>query len=281
MVLSGPADVYIGRVSSLINKLLLLPRVLRLSAKVPKDPHVAWNQYWAGVEATGAGGDVLWDAGDERELNGYLERLRHHLDPGLPIIDVGCGHGSFTRSLARYFPQAVGVDVSAHAVERAQNESSEVSNVTYRVLDCTADGSGAALRAEFGEANVFVRGVFHVLDRRARAALAANLHPVVGGRGRVFLAETDFQGNGLQYMAHLGAVPGNIPAPLERAIANLPRPGHFGRPEREAAFDAGQWVLCEDGATSIETVPMSPAGKPERIPGYFAVLGNRNGAQTP
>lgn len=251
------------------------PRIVKLSTGVPKNPHAAWNQYWAGVEFTGTGGDVLWDTGDEHELNGYLERLRYHLNPNLPIIDVGCGHGGFTRALARYFPQAVGLDVSANAIERAQAEPSQPPNVTYRVRDCAAPTAGEALVSEFGEANIFVRGVFHVLDTRTRAAMASGLLPLVGGQGRLFLAETDFHGSALQYMTHLGAAPGSIPAPLERAIANLPRPGHFGRRERQAAFNERGWTLREDGTATIETVGMQHNGKSATIPGYFAVLASQ------
>jgi len=247
---------------SALKKYLMIPKLMRLSAGAPKDHHVAWDRYWSNVKTTGATGDVLWDAGSDHEMQGYVDRLRQHLDTGLPVVDVGCGNGSFTRRLAVLFPHAVGVDVSAHAVRRANAESAGTANVTFAVRDMTAPGAGSRLLEELempGGANVFIRGVLHVLDERRRYAL-------------VFLAETDFRGNAVEYVSHLGATRRSIPAPLEGAIRGLPMPGHFGPKERNLAFPADRWELIEDGPTVIETVPLSDPTRADLIPGYFAVL---------
>lgn len=272
---NGCPATYIECMLPLAQKLLLLPKLARLGASAPKDPHVAWDQFWERVQRTGAGSDVLWDSGDDHEFSGYLERLRSHLDPALPIVDVGCGHGSFTRLLAGHFPQAIGVDVSLHAVRRARAASPPVLNTSFREMDFSAAEAGNLLRAEIGEANVFVRGVFHVLNYRAQKQLTENLYRLVGTGGRVFLAETNFAGNGLDYVRHLGATPQHIPAPLERAISSLPRPGHFGPKERQAVFSDQHWTTLVDGPTTIEAVPMQHTDQTEKIPGYFAVLAAR------
>ena len=120
--------------------------------------------------------------------------------------------------------------------------------------------------------NVFIRGVLHVLRERDRFALAENVRAITGAAGRVFLAETDFQGNAVDYVSHLGATLRSIPAPLEGAIRGLPMPGHFGPKERSLAFPADRWELIEDGPTTIETVPLSSPTRADLIPGYFAVL---------
>src|SRR4029453_2175038 len=89
-----------------LKRYLLIPKLVRLSSAAPKNPLTAWEQYWGKVQATGAEGEVLWDSGSDHEFNAYLGPLTQHLDPALPVIDVGCGNGSFTRRLAAYFPQA-------------------------------------------------------------------------------------------------------------------------------------------------------------------------------
>lgn len=266
----------IGQMLAGLRMYLLVPRLVRLSSGAPKDHHVAWDLYWSKVGATGARGDVLWDSGSDQEMAGYVERIRLHLDAGLPVVDIGCGNGTFTRWLAQRFPHAVGVDVSAHAVERARHESDGVENVSYEVRDMTAPDAGQGIAGAGGEANVFIRGVFHVLGERDRAALAENLRTITGRRGRVFLAETDFRGNAVEYVSHLGATLHSIPAPLEGAIRGLPMPGHFGPNERKLAFPSSRWDLIDDGPTIIETVPMSQPVNPDLIPGYFAVLKARS-----
>ncbi|MBT2597025.1 class I SAM-dependent methyltransferase [Arthrobacter sp. ISL-72] len=269
---------------SALKKYLMIPKLVRLSAGAPRDQRVAWDKFWSTVKATGAEGDVLWDSGSDREMKGYVHRLRQHLDAGLPVVDIGCGNGSFTRQLAGHFPHAVGVDVSLHAVQRARTESAGLANVSYTVRDMTAQGAGAGLMDELpvlgagGGANVFIRGVLHVLGERDRRALAENVRAITGANGRVFLAETDFQGNALDYVAHLGATFRSIPAPLENAIQGLPMPGRFGPKERTLAFPATRWELIEDGPTTLETVPLSHPTRADLIPGYFAVLKARDQA---
>lgn len=71
-------------------KYLLLPRLIRLSRSAPKDRPLAWDRYWAGITSTGPGGEVLWDAGTDHEFLGYRDILLRHLDPMLPVVDVGC-----------------------------------------------------------------------------------------------------------------------------------------------------------------------------------------------
>ena len=250
---------------------LLIPRLARLARSAPKDRPVAWDRYWAGIKATGTGGEVLWDAGTEHEFLGYRDMLAEYLDPALPVVDVGCGHGSFTRSLAGMFHQAIGLDISAHAVQRARSEAAGLDNASFEVRDMTAPGAAESL-VPGGSANVFVRGVLHVLDPADQAALGVNLRRLAGPDGTVFIAETNFQGNPLAYVSHLGATGRSIPAPLERAIRGLPMPGHFGPVERARALPATDWELLADGAVAIETNPATGLPEQSRVPGYFAVL---------
>lgn len=253
---------------------LMVPTVVRLASKAPKDPNTAWDRYWTGISSTGRTGDVLWDSGSALEHNQYSALVLDHFDPALPVIDVGCGNGTHTRWLAGLFPgtRVLGIDVSPGAIDRAVMEARDVPNAEFLVLDATEPGAGEALLERLGPANVFVRGVFHVLKTDKQAALAANLRTAVGTRGRAFLTETNFLGSSLDYLSELGATHHNVPRQLRRALENLPRPGRFGAPERQGVFPASDWQLITDGPVSIDVVPMNPGGLPQQVPGYFALL---------
>ena len=258
-----------------MRRLMLIPRVFRLSARTPKNLLAGWNHYWSSVRNTGVGGDVLWDTGDLDEVPTYLPLLHRYLDPDLPLIDAGCGNGRFTRRLAEQFPSIMGVDLSPNAIALARRESADRPEIEFRALDLTVPGSTADLAREHGPVNVFVRGVFHILSPADRVVMAKNLLPLVGKTGRVFLAETNFRGSSFGYLEFLGATARSIPEPLERAIRDLPRPGHFGAEERLVSFPVADWELFDDGPTVIETIPLRGPTEPERIPGYYAVLAAR------
>jgi SAM-dependent methyltransferase len=262
---------------SSLRKYLLVPKLMRLASSAPRDPHAAWDQYWGDIRSTGEPGEVLWDSGDDHEMLGYLEHLKRQLDPELPVVDVGCGSGSFSRRLAAHFPHVLGVDVSAQAIALARTESEGLEGISFATVDMSAPGAAQAVQTALaaagmaGEANIFIRGVLHVLRPASRAALAEQLLPLVGKRGRVFLAETDFRGNAVAYVCHLGATRSFIPGPLAHAIRALPMPGRFGPVQRLRAFPESRWDLVEDGPAVIEAHPLTSA-EPERIPGYFSVL---------
>jgi len=253
----------------------LVPQVLRLTSRAPRDPAVAWDGYWRGIHTTGRSGDVLWDSGSRNEYAQYSDAVVAHFDPALPVIDVGCGNGTYTRWLAGLFPRVIGIDVSTGAVELAKREADDVQNADFMVMDAAGIGAGEHLLERLGPANVFVRGVFHVLKPDKQASLAANLRTVIGDSGRVFLAETNFQGNSLAYLQQLGATRRRIPQQLQSALENLPRPGRFGAPERQSTFSVSDWQLIADGPVNIEVVPMTSTGLSQQIPGYFALLAGK------
>ncbi len=257
-------------------QVLLVPRVAWLTRTAPRDARLGFEQYWERVRTTGLGGDVLWDTGDLNEVPQYLSLMREHFDLSLPLIDVGCGNGRFARRLAPAFRTAWGTDFSANAIARAKEESRELPHLKFRVLDATDPAAAKALRAEVGEdANVFVRGMFHVMKDADQARAAQSLLSLVGRRGRVLLAETNYQGGNLGYLQSLGATAQGIPAPLERALASLPAPRRFGAPERARCFPPKSWSLVHEGEMTIETIPLA-SPEPCRIPGYVALLAPRS-----
>lgn len=177
---------------SAVRTYLMAPRLARLARSVPKNRTVAWERYWAGLATAWDGGEVLWDAGTDREFLSYRDVLLRHFDPALPVVDVGCGHGAFTRALAGVFPAVIGVDVSRHAVDRAREEqvllgerAERTGRITYEVRDMTEPGAGGGLLGGSGHvgqtgANVFIRGLLHVLRPGDQAELVENLRLLAG-----------------------------------------------------------------------------------------------------
>jgi SAM-dependent methyltransferase len=255
---------------------LMLPRVAALGVHAPRDTHRAWHEYWASVHTTGDTGEVLWDASTGSELAGYRDVAAEFFDTSLPLVDLGCGNGRFTRGLADLGSHAIGVDLADEAVRLGAAETGPDDRVQFLDADITAAVCGPRLSALFGECNVFVRGVLHVLTQPERDRTAGTIAALLGSRGRALIAETDFRGGTMAYLEHLGAGPGHIPPPLAKAIAMLPRPHHFGIPEATVTFPRADWEYLVERPTTILAVPtQGDATVPERIPGYLAVLAPR------
>src|SRR4029453_910929 len=96
-----------------IRKFLLLPGLIRASVRLRRQGGRGWEQFWSGVRRTGPGGDVLWDVAERTERDWCLQRPGRNFDPALPVVDIGCGNGRFTRLLANRFPVGLRVDVCA------------------------------------------------------------------------------------------------------------------------------------------------------------------------
>lgn len=250
-------------------KFTVIPQLMWYGIRAPRDQATAWDRYWGEIEKTGLDGQVLWDAASQVELDAVLARVKTHFDVSLPIVDVGCGNGRFTRALAALFPKALGVDFSAQAVERARSESKGA--VTFQVLDISAEGAGDEIVRAIGESNLFVRGVLHVLDPKRRAGAVANLRRTLGARGTLYFSETNIEGNPLDHLEFQGATATSMPEPLRRCIAaGIRPPSHFGDPEREQFFPA--WQVLESGKTVMHGIPLHEPGRIEDIPSYFAIV---------
>jgi SAM-dependent methyltransferase len=147
----------------------------------------AWEGFWR--EAPEEQGAVFWDAEPAQTVGVHLALFEPHMAArGLPVVDLGCGNGTQTRFLADRFPQVVGVDLSAAALDHARR-ADPAEQATYRLLDAAGKAEAQTLHAELGDANVYMRGVLHQCEPEDRQPLVDGLATLVGERGRVFLVE--------------------------------------------------------------------------------------------
>lgn len=239
-----------------------------------RDTGDAWERYWAGIERTGRGGDVIWDADSGEEFRWLLGQAERHFEPGLPVIDLGCGNGRYSRELAPHYPGVVGVDVSASAIEHAKREAQGVpslDNVDYLAIDMTDAEQAVALGD--GPYNIFVRGVFHVLDSAARARLATVAGRLLGPDGVLIVHEPDYSSNSFGYLGFVGGKRGraeDLVGPLE--AAGVRHSHRFTRPELTEAFPETQWEVVDDEAIELHAIDPQSDSDALRLPGYYAVL---------
>jgi aspartate racemase len=68
---------------------------------------------------------------DEREKAALLKVLKPMLDPQGSLLEVGCGHGRWSRTLAQHVRHVDAYDYAPDLIELARSLSHDVPNVTY------------------------------------------------------------------------------------------------------------------------------------------------------
>ena len=237
----------------------------------PRKYGAQWDRFWGSVERTGAGGDVLWDIVPERAVGEDLTRMQQHMDSSLPLIDVGCGNGGQTRFLARQASRVIGVDVSSAAINLASSESRGIDNISFRVLDMTKPDQAAALHKEIGDANIYIRGVVHTIQKPDRPAAERSLAILLGERGTLY--QIELRTDALTYFRQLpGDSPTGLPRLLHRVVQYGIRPIGFDLSDRASFFPDSRWHLLAAGDdTTINTVKLSH-GKEGRVPASFVIV---------
>ena len=145
--------------------------------KQPEDP------YWFDALADYLGPAYLRNAftkGTEQEVGFLVDALR--LDPGMRVLDVGCGPGRHSLSLARRGFEVLGVDHSEGFVRLARDAAAD-QGLTTATFEC-ADVRDLAHVGEFDATICLCQGGFGLLggwdETDVFGRIAATLRP--GGR---------------------------------------------------------------------------------------------------
>ncbi|MET9440557.1 class I SAM-dependent methyltransferase [Streptomyces sp. NPDC006610] len=229
----------------------------------------AWEGFWS--EAPQGQGAVLWDAGPELTAGLHLPLFEPHLaDPDLPLVDLGCGNGTQTRFLADRFPRVLGVDLSDAAVAHAR-QADPAGRAGYRTLDAAEPSEAAALHAELGDVNVYMRGVLHQSEPGDRRPLAEGIATLVGARGRAFLVElAQAAGTALRDLA---ARPGGPPAKLAPIFRHGIAPGEVADDAIPEFLRAAGLTVLASGDLPLTTTEPGPDGAPIQVPSKWLVAG--------
>jgi SAM-dependent methyltransferase len=240
----------------------------KMRSKSPRDYGGLWNDYWQDAHSTESENDVLWDVADDDELDAAVDKMVPHLDSSLPVLDLGCGNGRRARFLASRFDRVVGVDVSPAAIDLAREQSTDVANVSYRVLDVTDPNAVQSFCAEIGPMNVYMRTVFHVIHPKDRPNFIASLAALVADRGLVYQLETD--GRALDYfLGHPEDSPTGLPKLMHRVVEHGIIPHGFGADDCDRWYGGSGWSVIESGETVVHTQPVG--GVPGRVPAYYVI----------
>lgn len=239
--------------------------------KVSSGYEQAWESFWR--DAPDEAGGVFWDADPSLTAERHLPYFEPYFDPGLPLVDLGCGNGTQTRFLAGpYGPygRVLGVDLAPAAVLRARRDDPH-GLAGYQVLDAVDDEAVERLRAETGEANVYMRGVLHQCEPGDRAALARSIAALTGQRGRVFAVELAEAAKGV--LAGLAQAPQGPPPKLRAVFSHGIVPGEVTDEALPGYFEGAGLALLAEGEQPLVTTEFTADRIRIELPSKWLVAG--------
>jgi SAM-dependent methyltransferase len=228
----------------------------------------AWEGFWS--EAPDEPGAVFWDAAPAVTAAHHLAFFEPHLtDFGLPLIDLGCGNGTQTRFLADRFPQVVGVDLAAAALDHARR-ADPTGQATYRRLDVADDAEAKALHAELGDCHVYMRGVLHQCEPADRQPLMDGFAALLGERGRGFLVELSEAAGPV--LGGLAQSPDGPPAKLTPVFRHGITPGEVADDALCAYVRAAGLTVLGSGDLPLTTTEFTADGTRIELPSKWLVV---------
>lgn len=229
----------------------------------------AWEGFWR--EASDEQGAVFWDSEPALTAGRHLALFEAHLtDPGLPLVDLGCGNGTQTRFLAERFPRVFGVELSAAAVDHARR-ADPAGQATYRLFDAVEKAEAETLHAELGDSNIYMRGVLHQAEPDDRQLMVNGIATLVGERGRAFLVELSESAKPV--LMGLAQNPSGPPPKLAPIFRHGIAPGDAADAAVPEYLRAAGLSVLASGELPLITTEYGPDGARIELPSKWVVAG--------
>jgi 2-polyprenyl-3-methyl-5-hydroxy-6-metoxy-1,4-benzoquinol methylase len=210
----------------------------------------------------------------QRELIGPAVERLIAVHPGERILDVACGNGVSSRSLARLGAQVVAIDYSAQFLELARSRAPELADrIDYRLVDATDESQLLALGVGRFDAilcnmalmdmpviDPLLRAARRLLTPQGRFVFSVQ-HPAFNSIATRLGAETRTRDDGIEVTTHFVKLSDYLAVPAGKGTGMLGEPAphwYFHRPLHEllgACFQAGFVLdgLEEPAFTAPET----------------------------
>ncbi|MGK7871963.1 MAG: class I SAM-dependent methyltransferase [Xenococcaceae cyanobacterium] len=224
-----------------------------------------WNSYWSQIKDSS---EVFWNVPPSQGVGLDWERFKNVLkSANLPVIDFGCGDGTQTQFLREHFEQVIGLDISESALELASVKAEKAGlDITYEVVDNLEDTK--KIHARFGDANIYMRGVLHQIQRQDRSLVAEQLKILLGKKGTLYLIELALDPHIL--LVQKGQKQA-IPSKLKKVLECNIMPGEVSLEDLKMLFPTTEFSILKSGEALMQ-MEEEVDGESVQFPGLYAVI---------
>lgn len=228
-----------------------------------------WDKYYQRTYRQ-MGTKALWDVPARLAAELDLPQLQAHFNPNLPVLDLGCGTGQQTSFLAKHFEQLIGVDVSAEAVKIANEDYPDPTNFSFSVLDVTNLAGAQQLVKQYGNFNVYMRGLLHQIKDADLADFREVMTTLLGQDGIFYCIEVGEEIR--NYFENSSTDFSQLPVRMRQVfISNLP-PRGLSLANLSHYFPVTQFHTLGSGESHLSTNLKFPNGLLINIPAVYAVI---------
>lgn len=214
-------------------------------------------------------GKALWDVDPALSAGKDFIRFSEWMDPTIPLLDIGCGTGAPTAYLAGNFDYVIGIDTAEEAVLIAQ-QTYLSTNMTFRCIDLADEIACQGLHEEFGDLNLYMRGVLHQIKPEHKAQVVDNLATLMGKRGTFYFIEVAAQIR--QYFQEASPEFHRLPKAVQAVfISNLPPEG-VTLDDVPRIFEKERFQILASGNDQLMTNLSLPDGIQITIPAVYSII---------
>ncbi len=179
------------------------------------------------------------------------------LQPGETALDIACGNGQFTRTIAKLVDKVVACDISQKFIARAQahTQRAGLTNIEYHVADATSEAALTAFGGPFDAVvctmaimdipviDPMLRAIRTLLNPQGRFVFSV-MHPAFNSNGANMVEEQEDRDGELVVIRSM-KVTSYLDVPVQKGVGIRGEPVphyYFHRPLHRllgACFDAG------------------------------------------
>lgn len=227
-----------------------------------------WREFYRKTYVENSG-KALWDVDPALSAGKDFIQFSEWMDPKLPLLDIGCGTGAPTAYLAGHFGMVIGIDTAEEAVEIAR-QTYPSRNMEFRSVDLADEAACHALHEEFGDLNLYMRGVLHQIKPEHKALVVDNLASLMGPQGTFYFIEVAAQIR--QYFQEASPEFHRLPKAVQAVfISNLPPEG-VTLEDIPHIFPEERFQILQSGHDKLMTNLSLPDGIQITIPAVYSII---------
>lgn len=158
---------------------------------------------------------IPWDVTPDKASKLDLEIITQYFKSSLPLVDIGCGIGTQSSFLKKYFDVVIGTDISEEAIKIA-NQKYGNENVEFSSLDILNIDEIKTFSDHYGPCNLYMRGMLQQILEVDREKFTEAIKILLQNNGKLYFTELSTDAG--VFFLDLKRKLGQFPPQLQRVL---------------------------------------------------------------